>query len=183
MSFVTPEIERLRALCSIKSNLLRLKWLAAATRFELALVRHDRALKAGFNPNQPRVPAGSREGGQWTDGGGATRVAGDDGRSERPVDIRENAHVMAEHVKSPQYVLRRVREMADHAKSLGDTFEGLSAGSFSSLHSANSLVNSTIGQNQARIDRVASGLVQYDEITARFSAPTGFEGYVHRTYS
>lgn len=27
--------------------------------------------KANFNPNQPRVPAGSSEGGQWTDGGGS----------------------------------------------------------------------------------------------------------------
>jgi hypothetical protein len=27
-----------------------------------------------YSPNQPRVPAGSREGGQWTDGGGAGRI-------------------------------------------------------------------------------------------------------------
>lgn len=28
------------------------------------------ALDRKFNPNQPRVPAGSPDGGQWTDGGG-----------------------------------------------------------------------------------------------------------------
>ena len=26
-------------------------------------------VKAGFNPNQPRLPAGNPDGGQWTDGG------------------------------------------------------------------------------------------------------------------
>jgi len=30
--------------------------------------------KAGFDPNQPRVPAGSPDGGQWTDGGGGGRT-------------------------------------------------------------------------------------------------------------
>lgn len=30
----------------------------------------DFLAKAGFNPSQPRVPAGSSDGGQWTDGGG-----------------------------------------------------------------------------------------------------------------
>jgi hypothetical protein len=30
----------------------------------------DRAVKANFDPNQPRVPAGNPDGGQWTDGGG-----------------------------------------------------------------------------------------------------------------
>lgn len=29
------------------------------------------AIKAGFNPGQPRVPAGNRDGGQWTSSGGA----------------------------------------------------------------------------------------------------------------
>lgn len=47
-------------------GILRLKWLAAATRFKLALRRHDRALKYGFNPDQPRVPRGNPNGGQWT---------------------------------------------------------------------------------------------------------------------
>lgn len=66
---------------------------------------------------------------------------------------------------------------------LGDTFEGFSAGSFSSLEAANKLVNSTIGQNQARVDRVASGTVQYDAIEQPFESPTGYEGYIRSTYS
>ena len=46
---------------AIEGGLLRLKWLAAATRFELALLRHERALK--YRPDQPRVPAGNPDGG------------------------------------------------------------------------------------------------------------------------
>jgi hypothetical protein len=62
-----PELSRALALRAIDSQLLRLKWLAAATRFEIAMVRHARALKANFNPDQPRVPRGQPEGGQWMD--------------------------------------------------------------------------------------------------------------------
>lgn len=44
----------------------------AALRMQVALLRlelaYDRAVRAAFNPNQPRVPAGSPDGGQWTDG-------------------------------------------------------------------------------------------------------------------
>jgi hypothetical protein len=64
---------------ALEGGLLRLKWLAAATRFELALLRHDRALKANFDPNQPRAPRGNPDGGQWTDGGsGRARFASSD---------------------------------------------------------------------------------------------------------
>jgi len=35
---------------AIEGGLLRLKWLAAATRFEIAMHRHMRALKYGYNP-------------------------------------------------------------------------------------------------------------------------------------
>jgi hypothetical protein len=68
------------SLAAIESGLIRLKWLAAAARFQLALRRHDLALKAGFNPSQPRVPAGNSDGGQWTSGsGGEGASSRDDG--------------------------------------------------------------------------------------------------------
>lgn len=50
-----------------------IKYELAALRFETALIRHACICrKAGFNPNQPRVPAGSPEGGRWT----ATGIGG-----------------------------------------------------------------------------------------------------------
>ncbi|MDQ2084333.1 hypothetical protein RA307_29450 [Xanthobacteraceae bacterium Astr-EGSB] len=39
---------------------------------ELRSMREALEDKAGFNPNQPRVPAGNPAGGQWTDGGNGT---------------------------------------------------------------------------------------------------------------
>ena len=48
-----------------------IKYQLAALRFETALIQHALVgRKAGFNPDQLRVPAGSREGGQWTSEGG-----------------------------------------------------------------------------------------------------------------
>ena len=49
--------------------LQRLRWHQAALRFEVTLLRCALALKAGYNPDEPRVPAGSPDGGQWTTGG------------------------------------------------------------------------------------------------------------------
>jgi hypothetical protein len=81
-----PGIRRLMALRAVESGLLRLKWLAAATRFELAMRRHDRALKYNFNPNQPRVPRGNPDGGQWTYvPGWSSSDRGDDGGGEQRV--------------------------------------------------------------------------------------------------
>ena len=78
------EFQRLTSLRAIESGLLRLKWLAAATRFEIAMRRHDRALKYaykyGYSPAQPRVPRGQPEGGQWAGDGTSSdsiRLAGD----------------------------------------------------------------------------------------------------------
>jgi hypothetical protein len=46
----------------------RLRWL----RVKLALMRFEALRrKAGFNSDQPRVPAGNPDGGQWTSGDGA----------------------------------------------------------------------------------------------------------------
>ena len=56
-------------------DLQQMRVKLADLRFELALIRL--ALKAGFNPNQPRVPAGQRDGGQWTSDGGNGRSDGD----------------------------------------------------------------------------------------------------------
>jgi hypothetical protein len=60
------------------TGILRLKWLVAAARFELALRRHDCVFKYSFNPDQPRVSRGSPDGGRWTRiaGGNLSRTGG-----------------------------------------------------------------------------------------------------------
>jgi hypothetical protein len=58
------DLTDMRALDIIETGLARLQWLAAAAKFELAMRRHELALKAGFNPAQPRDDHG-----RWTDTG------------------------------------------------------------------------------------------------------------------
>lgn len=70
MQALDRDIARRHAVAGIEACVRRLKWLAAATRFEFALRRHALALKYGFNPDQPRVPAGDPAGGQWTGSAG-----------------------------------------------------------------------------------------------------------------
>ena len=49
------DLQRALAVLALTGGLLRLRWLAAATRFELAMHRQLRALKYGYNPDQPRA--------------------------------------------------------------------------------------------------------------------------------
>ena len=58
----------MQTLKEIKSELGRLKWHVAASRFQLAMRKHALAWKSSFNANQPRAPAGQSNGGQWTSG-------------------------------------------------------------------------------------------------------------------
>ena len=55
-----------------KEEIARLRWQMAGNRMLLACYRLEALLgKAGFKPDQARVPAGSPDGGQWTGGGDA----------------------------------------------------------------------------------------------------------------
>ncbi len=70
----------MHALDGLRSELLRLKWHVAALRFQLALRKHAMALKAGFNPDQPRDELG-----QWTDAGGGD-ADGDEAPNSEAID-------------------------------------------------------------------------------------------------
>lgn len=52
---------------------IRLERRVAATR-ELGQLPSDAHARRGFDPNQPRVPAGHSEGGQWTSDGAGTYI-------------------------------------------------------------------------------------------------------------
>ncbi len=69
------------------------------------------AAKAGFNPDQPRIPAGQSGGGQWTSGGGgAVRLAGDIPTGEPP--------------KVPQQRPQTARERNNIARALARRYGG-----------------------------------------------------------
>jgi hypothetical protein len=67
---IKSELADLIAIGRAWAELQAIKRELAEIRFEIKFRRLLRDLKAGFNPNQPRVPAGSREGGQWMSGDG-----------------------------------------------------------------------------------------------------------------
>lgn len=54
------------AACDAIADEARRRSHSALLRLRVAVLRS----KAGFNPDQPRVPAGNPDGGQWTSGGG-----------------------------------------------------------------------------------------------------------------
>jgi hypothetical protein len=63
----------------VQDKILTLRWQISANRVLLAGYRLIALLeKANFNPNQPRVPRGNTDGGQWTNAGGSSRPAGQD---------------------------------------------------------------------------------------------------------
>jgi hypothetical protein len=61
---------------TVNAHLHRLNWLLRAQVVEVKLRDLQRAVKTGFDPNQPRVPAGNPDGGQWTGGGEGGTSAG-----------------------------------------------------------------------------------------------------------
>src|SRR5262245_51129424 len=55
---------------TLRAKLDGLRLLATAVRLRLAI-------KANFNPNQPRIPAGQPGGGRWTNGDGPLQLVAD----------------------------------------------------------------------------------------------------------
>jgi hypothetical protein len=73
-----PALRELEASRTFDAEVRRLRADVAARRLQLALYQFGWSHKA-FNPNQPRVPAGNSDGGQWTSegaAGGRIRLAG-----------------------------------------------------------------------------------------------------------
>jgi hypothetical protein len=60
----------------VTMSLLRLRSEIAAVRVLKSAAQVALLLKSNFNPNQPRVPAGNPDGGQWTRVGGSSSEAG-----------------------------------------------------------------------------------------------------------
>lgn len=61
-----------------------------------ALKELEFEIRAGFNPDQPRIPAGNPDGGQWTDGGNLTGVRVSDNGNVSGAGIAERFHAISE---------------------------------------------------------------------------------------
>jgi hypothetical protein len=181
------------------SSLLQIKCALAALDVELKLCRLIYLLRKG-STDQPRVPAGSAEGGRWTSGrgGGAEqgsdadassseegRSASENGESARSytVDLEEEerrgGHAIERHVARSEADLKtEVQQVVQSMVEMDQNPRGIGRGSFTSLESATELVNSTLSQNRARVERVARGESGGDFVTAVFDSPTGYEAYL-----
>lgn len=157
------------------------RYRMAAVRLILAAFHLDMGLKAGFRPDQPRVPAGQPDGGQRTDeGGGFSRIADRAKPGGFPVDLLEEerlgGHTIATHVgRSPDSLLARVR--GEEFRGFIFSFIRQRDGSFPSLMAATKLVNSTLARNAAIVGKVADGLLADAFVTSVFSSPTGIEAF------
>jgi Bacterial CdiA-CT RNAse A domain len=105
-----------------------------------------------------------------------------------PVDLleeeRRGGHPVTEHAgKTYGYLKSRVQDEARRTLERGDDFQGFSVGSFTSVQSANRLVNSTISDNQDKIDQVARGEKSSATISKKFPSPTGYEAYLSRAHA
>jgi hypothetical protein len=72
----------------IRTGLLQLRWLLAAEAVQAKGAEVARLLRAKYDPDQPRVPAGNPEGGRWTDAEGGlganTEAERSSGRASEP---------------------------------------------------------------------------------------------------
>ena len=163
--------------------------------------------KAGYDPNQPRVPAGSSDGGQWTDGGGGggssssgrVRVAqadtgtlNDAGEQERFIQLaqaegRRYTVNLDEEEANGGHTLKlhiakndlEVRQLLEARTGRFATISAYAAveSAFDSKESANDYVNRLLQENAGDVDLVAEGVLEEKWLTKRFGYVTGREAF------
>ena len=142
------------------------------------------------------LPAGGPDGGQWTSGdgieGGDPEILSDvtpddnwspdahyaqnDSLAGYPIDLNDErargGHTIERHVnRTPDTLIAQALEAFETRPNAQDS----RSGSFSSLEAATKLVNSTLAQNRAIIDEIASGARPHAVVFARFGSVTGIE--------
>jgi hypothetical protein len=154
----------------------------AILRLALDLERLRAETKANFNPDQPRD-----EDGQWTDEGGvapdgtAIELVADRRRASWPVDLLDEegdrgGHTIDKHVaKSDDALIQRL-EVETYRTPFGTVYLP-ATGSFTSLRSANVLVNSTLSDNPALVSLVAGRRLGAVVVEKDFGSITGKEAY------
>lgn len=115
------------------------------------------------------------------------QLAQNDERQGYSVNLLEErefgGHALERHVgRSNESLLNDVRQAQRYSRETGFS-EELRVGSFSSLQSANKLVNSTLSQNADKVDRVARGLSSRERIDGQYSSVTGLEAYARNERS
>jgi hypothetical protein len=129
-----------------------------------------------------------------------TPVIGEQVAGERqggyPVDLLEErelgGHAIEGHIRSDQSLKSDLEARVAEAVRKGDSVSDMRQGSFSSLESANKLVNSTIAENPEQVSRIVNGTSPKENLDKDFPFPTGKEAvartersqiYIQDTYS
>ena len=118
----------LAALERAREHLLRLRSELLSLRAELKFRRFFCSLKAGFKPNQPRVPAGNPDGGQWTsergsgDGGSVANFGAGGSEATSSDSLSSDVHRVASKVTIDySEALTGISNIDDTTKDLVDT--------------------------------------------------------------
>jgi hypothetical protein len=136
----------------------RARWHVDAARVELALENLDRVWrKANFNPNQPRMPAGSPDGGRWTSVGGDSESVGFD-----------DPRILSDATSSPDLIPGA--QYAQNRPPLGQ-FPGATPAQSARLAAGELRANSTIR-------RVREIEPAWQPRVTSFSAPSSIEGAI-----
>ncbi|MET3898405.1 hypothetical protein ABIB57_002354 [Devosia sp. UYZn731] len=166
---------------------LELRYESAAMRCMAALRRVGATLgKAGYDPNQPRDPAGTSTGGQWSGGGTSGGSGGTPFRSPdfyyfdlRAIESRRS-HAWSNHVnKTPEALLSDILATArpwvnpDGSPTIRHQ---QSQGGFATEGEANRLVASVLREYPELVERAVQGDNRV-QITHDFHYPTGIEAY------
>ena len=106
----------------------------------------------------------------------------------RQIDLLEQehrgGHAIGEHAdRTYDYLKARARENAQNIQNRDEDFRGARVGSFTSVQSANRLVNSTISDNQSKIDQGIRDGEPFVLISKSFKSPTGYEAYLARAHA
>src|SRR5687768_5067706 len=95
---------------SLTAKLLQMRCETAAMQLEVALLRLRLALKAGFDPNQPRVPPGRPEGGHWTRVGGGVQGEAPVRLAQGPTRRRYTVNLLEEEARGGHAIRDHVRK-------------------------------------------------------------------------
>ena len=146
------------------------------------------ALVRKYSPDQPRVPAGNLDGGQWASGAG-NDAGSNDGDFDK--DRYLNKHIIDNHVaKTDEELKERIRKA--QIRGLFFTVGMDRNGSFDSVESARDFIKRTLDNNSDAVSMVASGRSPDAFVTWRFGYETGKEAFletpgsdirVRKTYS
>lgn len=169
--------------------LARFRYVVAANAVLVSGERFRRVLKAGFRPDEPRVPAGNPGGGQWTGGGGGgaaeqgidpivtgSSPVGDPRRYS--VDLREEeapaciGHTIGKHVGKTDAELVQTLKKNTHRGWFVDVVDARE-GSFRSVEEANDFTNRVLQMNKGIVDMVASGKMDEKFLEERFGHVPG----------